>query len=146
MAFFLSMEEKPAKTKRLGELLLEDGVITEKQLQTALDLQKKTGGLIGGILIQTKAITPLILVKYLAKGKVKPKLGELLVATGKIRPEQLKNAMEYQKEHSEAQIGIVLINMGYIGKSDLVQMLTLQSRLLTEDINVLISEIDKSSK
>ncbi len=146
MAFFLYMEEKPAKTRRLGELLLEEGVITEKQLQTALDLQKKTGGLIGSILIQTKAITPLILIKYLAKGKVKAKLGELLVAIGKIRPEQLKNAMEYQNEHHEKQIGIILINMGYIGKSDLVQMLTLQSRLLTEDINALISEIDKSIK
>ncbi|MBI3317165.1 MAG: hypothetical protein HYZ85_04090 [Candidatus Omnitrophica bacterium] len=38
--------------KRLGELLVEDGLITREMLQEALDHQKKEGGLIGQILIR----------------------------------------------------------------------------------------------
>ncbi|MBF0254332.1 MAG: hypothetical protein HQL11_04325, partial [Candidatus Omnitrophica bacterium] len=38
-------------TKRLGELLVEGGLITEDQLQLALADQKKNGGLIGEILV-----------------------------------------------------------------------------------------------
>jgi len=38
-------------TKRLGELLLEKGLITEKQLEEALEEQKKTGKLLGRVLV-----------------------------------------------------------------------------------------------
>ncbi len=38
-------------TKRLGELLLEKGLITEKQLEQALEEQKKTGKLLGRVLV-----------------------------------------------------------------------------------------------
>ena len=39
-------------TKRIGELLLERGVITRQQLENALAHQQKHGGLMGHILIQ----------------------------------------------------------------------------------------------
>ena len=38
-------------TKRLGELLVEKGLITEKQLEQALEEQKKTGKLLGRVLV-----------------------------------------------------------------------------------------------
>jgi len=44
------MEEKPKK--RLGELLVEDGLLTREHLEEALAAQKKEGGMIGQILIQ----------------------------------------------------------------------------------------------
>lgn len=43
------MSERPKKL--LGELLIEDGVLTRQTLQEALDYQKVNGGLIGQILI-----------------------------------------------------------------------------------------------
>ena len=44
-------------TKRIGEVLLERGVITRKQLEEALAYQKDHGGLIGQILIHLKFTT-----------------------------------------------------------------------------------------
>jgi len=37
--------------KQLGELLLEWGILDQKQLEKALDLQKERGGLIGELLV-----------------------------------------------------------------------------------------------
>ncbi|MCM8791806.1 MAG: hypothetical protein NC826_01440 [Candidatus Omnitrophica bacterium] len=43
---------KRAIRKQLGELLIERKIITPEQLDKALDLQKKQGGLLGEILIE----------------------------------------------------------------------------------------------
>ncbi|MDY6968543.1 MAG: hypothetical protein SVR08_07820 [Spirochaetota bacterium] len=50
----------------LGEILLEHGQITEEQLEKALEIQKKEGGLIGIILTNEGYINEQDLVKYLA--------------------------------------------------------------------------------
>ena len=50
----------------LGEILLENGEISQDQLNKALDVQKNEGGLIGIILVTQGAITEQTLVKYLA--------------------------------------------------------------------------------
>lgn len=50
----------------LGEILLENGEISEEQMEKALDVQKQEGGLIGIILVTMGAITEQTLVKYLA--------------------------------------------------------------------------------
>ena len=50
----------------LGEILLENGEITQDQLDKALEVQKKEGGLIGIILVSQGSISEQILVKYLA--------------------------------------------------------------------------------
>jgi hypothetical protein len=49
-------EQQPYKKKRLGEILIEQGVLTKEQLQRALDLQKQETGLIGEILIRHKML------------------------------------------------------------------------------------------
>jgi len=38
--------------KKLGEILLTNGVITDEQLQRGLDFQKREGGLLGEILVK----------------------------------------------------------------------------------------------
>ncbi len=44
-------------TKRIGEILLERGLINRKQLEEALARQKTQGGLLGQILIEMKVVT-----------------------------------------------------------------------------------------
>ncbi len=44
-------------TKRIGEVLLDRGVITQKELEKALAHQKTHGGLMGQILIQLNIVT-----------------------------------------------------------------------------------------
>ena len=43
--------------KKLGEVLLEQGVIHQEQLQAALKLQKEEGGMIGDVIIKLKFAT-----------------------------------------------------------------------------------------
>ena len=50
----------------LGEMLVEKKVITQEQLQRALEIQKSEGGLIGIILVSQGVITEQTLVEYLA--------------------------------------------------------------------------------
>lgn len=42
--------------KRLGEILIENGVLTEEHLQTALEIHRREGGLIGEILLKHKFV------------------------------------------------------------------------------------------
>ena len=51
----------------LGEMLVEDCVITKDQMNKALAVQKQEGGLIGIILVSQGVITEQKLVEYLAK-------------------------------------------------------------------------------
>lgn len=53
--------------KRLGNILIEVGIITQNQLQTALQVQKKQGGKLGAILIQQGIITEDVLLAFLGK-------------------------------------------------------------------------------
>lgn len=46
------MASKKIISKKLGDLLLERGVVTKEQLAEALELQKDTGRLLGEILVQ----------------------------------------------------------------------------------------------
>lgn len=52
------MEPKPpAKRKRLGEILIEEGVINDLQLSSALGEQKRWGGRLGSILLKMGYLT-----------------------------------------------------------------------------------------
>lgn len=55
------------KAKRLGETLIEKGLITEEQCQKALDLQKKTGKRLGQIIIDLGFIKEDELLQVLSK-------------------------------------------------------------------------------
>ncbi len=53
--------------KRLGELLVENGVITPSQLEEALEIQKEKGGMLASILLQLGYADRATLGKYLSK-------------------------------------------------------------------------------
>ncbi|MBI4052242.1 MAG: Flp pilus assembly complex ATPase component TadA, partial [Elusimicrobia bacterium] len=56
-----------AVSKRLGELLVEVGLIKADQFAEALDLQKRMGGKLGSILIQKGYIEERVLLEFLGK-------------------------------------------------------------------------------
>lgn len=53
--------------KRIGEMLMDDGIITKEQLEQALDIQKKDGAMLGAILVELAFIDEEILLDYLKK-------------------------------------------------------------------------------
>lgn len=50
----------------IGEILVQNGEISRAQLDQALAFQRKSGGLLGDILLSLKMITPEVLYRYLA--------------------------------------------------------------------------------
>jgi hypothetical protein len=58
--------EKTMGNLRIGEILLEDGIITEEHLDNALEFQKLSGHPVGIILINQNIISDETLVKYLS--------------------------------------------------------------------------------
>lgn len=57
----------PAPRQRLGELLVQEGIISHGQLADALKRQQEAGGFIGQILVESNIITQSTLVSFLVK-------------------------------------------------------------------------------
>lgn len=57
----------PKIKRRIGEILIEDGLLTKAQLEEALAYQKEKGGLIGKILIEKKFVDEEALIGALGK-------------------------------------------------------------------------------
>ncbi len=61
------MEPKKPERRRLGAMLIEDGVITQEQLDRALDLQKTIAKPVGELLISQGFINPTQLASALGR-------------------------------------------------------------------------------
>jgi len=57
----------PKNKQRLGELLIEAGLVTQTQVDMGLREQKKRGGLIGDILVQLGFVAPEVVADFLAR-------------------------------------------------------------------------------
>ena len=57
----------PKYKQRLGELLIEAGLVTQTQVDMGLREQKKRGGLIGDILVQLGFVAPEVVADFLAR-------------------------------------------------------------------------------
>jgi hypothetical protein len=56
-----------AKKIRIGEVLVEEGLLTSEQLQKALAEQRATGRLLGEMLVEQQIISASVLVQALAR-------------------------------------------------------------------------------
>ena len=54
------------QSRLIGELLLEQGAITDLDLKKSLDIQASVGGLLGSILIRAGALSEEVLLQTLA--------------------------------------------------------------------------------
>jgi hypothetical protein len=52
-------------SKRLGEILMENGIISQKQLDEALEMQTSKGGFLGIILVEMGHLKPRALSDFL---------------------------------------------------------------------------------
>lgn len=59
--------DSPVSLKKLGDMLLEVGILTKEQLKEALELQKQSGGKLGHILLQLGYVTEEVLLTFLGK-------------------------------------------------------------------------------
>jgi len=119
-----------SRKPRLGELLMRQKLINQEQLDNALNAQRGTvkKHLLGDILIDLGYITREELTqKILETGRI----GEVLMATGLITPDQLQKALEVQQETSKL-LGHVFLELGYISDEDLMQITSKLGYFLVE--------------
>ena len=70
------MTNTRAHSRHVGELLTEEGVITSEQLDEALRMQSKSGGLLGLILMDMGLINEVVPAELLAAAPPEPLKGD----------------------------------------------------------------------
>lgn len=110
--------------RKLGEMLVENGLLTESQLLEALQTQNRERKLLGEIIVQQGYATKEKLDAALAR-QYGSKLGEILINKGLITFDQLLQSFEEQKNSSKS-VGEILIDKGFVKESDLMDGLSKQ--------------------
>ena len=120
----------PVTDKMLGQILVERNIISPVHLQRALDRQKKLNGkykYIGEILLEMGIAQEKINEALDASGKRKH-LGEILIDLGILTPDQLRQALEKQRQLAKIDIhrplSKLLVEMGYTNYETLLTALS----------------------
>ncbi|MDG5813827.1 ATPase, T2SS/T4P/T4SS family [Chitinispirillales bacterium ANBcel5] len=116
------------RRKKLGEILIAQGLVTEEQLLHALQEHRSTGASLGKILIRLGYLSEDDLSSVLGEQiqlAHKKRIGEVLIEQGLITQEQLEQGLAEQKV-SKLQLGKCLIKLGFITEEKLVDVLSAQ--------------------
>ena len=148
----------------LGRILVDDELLTPKELERALAEQRETGRLLGEILIEHGAVTGASLAQVLARQhgveleqddleqeplfapsqeskKWRP-LGSVLVESGLVAETDLQEALEEKRKHQDRRLGQILVRRGHLTPSGLASALAEQHGLSLEEQ---LPEVEASS-
>ena len=108
--------------ERIGELLIEQHVVTSEQVDLAIDQQQhlRTQKL-GDILLSRKVVTPEQLLAAIDKQSKMPivRIGEALTSLGMVNEAQISEALTQQKLDRNVPLGELLVRMGTVSREDL---------------------------
>lgn len=116
------------RRKKLGEILIAQGLVTDEQLLFALQEHKRTGLNLGSVLIKLGFISEDDLSSVLGQQihlEHRKRIGEVLVEQGLITEEQVKLGLDEQ-HRSGLRLGKCLVKLGFISESKLVDILSAQ--------------------
>jgi len=134
----------------LGHLLLEFGMITQGQLEHALEVQQQTGEQIGGVLVRLGMLDVSALedilktqlqqqnLKQSAPTPVTVRIGDILVASGHISREQLNESIGDQK-NSNKKLGEILVEKGYVQQHQVEHGIRMQQMLVAAALSAVVS-------
>jgi hypothetical protein len=103
--------------RRLGEMLLEDGIIGGEGLEHALEYAKRTSTPLGRSLLSLELVDQSTLAAYLER-----QLGESLVERGLLNHSQLEDVCERARKNDEP-LGSVIARRGYADDEELAQIM-----------------------
>ena len=112
------------KPKKIGEILVEKGLISEGDLGGLIEAQQKARkATLGEILVAEQVISEEELEEALEQQKSRPnkKLGEILVESGRLDQEEIEKAIKSQDEKRETRLGEFLVK-SKIGAPDKVAL------------------------
>jgi hypothetical protein len=131
----------------LGSMLVKSGVISQDQLEQALEEQQQTGERIGEIFSRLGILEASDIDEFLGSQQDNQqkipvqaaiKIGEILVASGHITKEQLNESLEYQKQSSK-KLGEILVEKGYVAQQHVEQGIRLQHMLVTAAVGAVMT-------
>jgi type II secretory ATPase GspE/PulE/Tfp pilus assembly ATPase PilB-like protein len=108
--------------KPIGEMLVDDKLVTQTQIRGGLERQRELRDQkLGELLTAQKVISPEDLKAALVRQRDAPmvRLGDALVAANVISNEQLAKALEQQKGNRRKPLGEILIELNYLDRQDL---------------------------
>jgi type IV pilus assembly protein PilB len=121
------MESLAAKQIRVGELLMREGFISEKQLKKALHHQEARAPHkpLGEICVDLGFISTIALRVVLRRYRKGTLLGNVLLRMGVVSIDQLGEALSLQRK-AWKRLGQILLDKRYITKPDLAEALSIQ--------------------
>src|SRR5208283_494596 len=121
------MHDQSQDERKIGQLLVRQGVIDRTQLEQALatQAQEATYKPLGEVLRMLGFVTRRALHDVLLKYRKQILLGELLVKMGIISDGQLTQALEAQAGGTK-KLGQILTEMGFVTRSRLADALCIQ--------------------
>lgn len=122
--------------RRFGDFLIEQGLVTEGQVQEALALQPLTGSRVGEALLSLGYLTRGQLQRALSQAVQKgdavvldrPPLGEILIGLRYVSESQVEGGLASQQKTGK-RLGEVLVEQGAINHKQLYEALGLQQRM-----------------
>ncbi len=129
----------------LGKALVEENVVSEEQLQVAVEKQSEMRRLVlGDYLIEEGYITAEQLNDALDYQKKKPSLrvGEALIEMGYVTSDALKTALARQRENRGRPLGQILIDMGVTDRDTLDRVHAKQTPLPSVNLSKFSSTSD----
>lgn len=128
----LSTGKKP---RGIGELLVKERLITDAQLEAALETQRRlpTYAPLGQILLDMRLLTRKQLHTVLDKHGKRPQLGRVLIAARAITEDQLKTALVHQRRMS-LRLGDALLKLGFVTDAALKQAICVQLNIAFLDL------------
>jgi type IV pilus assembly protein PilB len=120
------MEDRDTKLM-LGQVLVREGLVTEKQLQRALAEQARKQPYLplGEMCVHLRMLSKADLQKTLRKHRSHIYIGDLLVNLGLLNPEDLLQILEFQQIDGK-RLGRLLVEHGLITEANLVNALSVQ--------------------
>ncbi len=121
------MIESGTEQQRIGAILVQEGYITESQLQEAVARQRRRTVYkpLGEVCVDMRFIAKGQLQEVLKKHRKRLQLGGLLVNMGLIHPDDLEQALALQKIEGK-RLGALLVERGNIDEATLVATLSTQ--------------------
>jgi type II secretory ATPase GspE/PulE/Tfp pilus assembly ATPase PilB-like protein len=118
------------KKVKIGELLIQEGVVTPEQIEQALMVQKTRHPAppLGEVCVELGFFSPATLNKILSKHHERIPLGEMLVHLGLVNQDQINTALEMQRT-TKRRLGTILVEQGHLTTDALVGVLYKQSQI-----------------
>ncbi len=119
--------------RRFGEILQEEGLVSETQLHEALQIQKHSNLKVGDVMLKQGSLKSHHIEQILDHQRdVAPSLrfGEIAVTLGLVEAHKVDDAIRYQRT-SKGMLGDILVELGYLTEQRREQIMEMQARDLT---------------